>query len=37
MDNKLYNVAIYIDYENVYKTLLFQYKNLLRLGFSKNP
>lgn len=33
MDNKLYNVAIYIDYENVYKTLLFQYKNLLRLGF----
>ena len=33
MDNKLYNVAIYIDYENVYKTLLGQYKNLLRLGF----
>lgn len=33
MDNKLYNVAIYIDYENVYKTLLSQYKNLLRLGF----
>lgn len=33
MDNKLYNVAIYIDYENVYKTLLYQYKNLLRLGF----
>lgn len=33
MDNKLYNVAIYIDYENVYKTLLNQYKNLLRLGF----
>ena len=33
MDNKLYNVAIYIDYENVYKTLLNQRKNLLRLGF----
>jgi Protein of unknown function DUF88. len=33
MDNQLYNVAIYIDYENVYKTLLYQYKNLLRLGF----
>ena len=33
MDNKLYNVAIYIDYENVYKTLLGQSKNLLRLGF----
>lgn len=33
MDNKLYNVAIYIDYENVYKTLLYQYNNLLRLGF----
>lgn len=33
MENKLYNVAIYIDYENVYKTLLYQYKNLLRLGF----
>lgn len=33
MDKKLYNVAIYIDYENVYKTLLYQYKNLLRLGF----
>lgn len=33
MDNKLYNVAIYIDYENVYKTLLRQNKNLLRLGF----
>lgn len=33
MDSKLYNVAIYIDYENVYKTLLYQYKNLLRLGF----
>lgn len=33
MDNKLYNVAIYIDYENVYKTLLGQNKNLLRLGF----
>lgn len=33
MDNRLYNVAIYIDYENVYKTLLNQRKNLLRLGF----
>jgi predicted nuclease of predicted toxin-antitoxin system len=33
MDNKLYNVAIYIDYENVYKTLLGECKNLLRLGF----
>lgn len=33
MDNRLYNVAIYIDYENVYKTLLNQHKNLLRMGF----
>lgn len=33
MDNRLYNVAIYIDYENVYKSLLNQRKNLLRLGF----
>lgn len=33
MDNKLYNVAIYIDYENVYKTLLRKNMNLLRLGF----
>lgn len=33
MDNRLYNVAIYIDYENIYKTLLNQRKNLLRLGF----
>lgn len=30
---ELNNVAIYIDYENVYKTLALQYKNLLREGF----
>lgn len=35
MDNLqiLNNVAIYIDYENVYKTLAVQHKNLLREGF----
>ncbi len=33
MDNVLNNVAIYIDYENVYKTLAVQHKNLLREGF----
>ena len=33
MDNEFNNVAIYIDYENVYKTLALQYKNLLREGF----
>lgn len=33
MEDRLYNVAIYIDYENVYKTLLFRHTNLLRLGF----
>lgn len=27
------NVAIYIDYENVYKTLALEHKNLLREGF----
>lgn len=35
MDNNVImnNVAIYIDYENVYKSLAVQYKNLLREGF----
>lgn len=33
MENKLLNVAIYLDYENIHKTLLCQHKNLLRLGF----
>lgn len=33
MDDKFYNVGIYIDYENVYKSLLVQNTNLLRLGF----
>lgn len=27
------NVAIYIDYENIHKTLLSEYKNLLSIGF----
>lgn len=29
----LNNVAIYIDYENVYKSMAKQHKNLLREGF----
>lgn len=33
MEDKLYNVAIYIDYENIHKSLLCQHMNLLRLGF----
>ena len=33
MENDFYNVAVFIDYENIYKTLLFQRKNLLREGF----
>lgn len=35
MDNlyEMNNVAIYIDYENVYKTLAIHHKNLIREGF----
>lgn len=32
-DNHFYNVALFVDYENVYKTLLKEYKNAIRLGF----
>lgn len=31
--NKFYNVALFIDYENVCKILLSQYTNIIRLGF----
>lgn len=31
--NKFYNVALFIDYENVSRTLLKQYQNIIRLGF----
>lgn len=31
--NEFYNVALFIDYENVCKTLLKQYTNVIRLGF----
>lgn len=31
--NKFYNVALFIDYENVCKILLKQYTNIIRLGF----
>ena len=31
--NELNNTAVFIDYENIYKSLLYEYKNLLRLGF----
>lgn len=33
---EMYNVAIYIDYENIYKTLLKEKKNLLREGFFES-
>lgn len=32
-NHELVNVAVFVDYENVYKTLLEQNKNLLRLAF----
>lgn len=32
-DEIFHNVALYIDYENVYKTLRKDYKNIIRLGF----
>lgn len=31
--NEFYNVALFVDYENVCKTLIRQYKNVIRLGF----
>lgn len=31
--DKFYNVAIFIDYENVHKTLVRRYENAIRLGF----
>lgn len=31
--NKFYNVALFIDYENICKTLIKQYTNVIRLGF----
>lgn len=31
--NKFYNVALFIDYENVSRTLLKQHQNIIRLGF----
>lgn len=30
---EFHNVAVFIDYENIYKTLLPEHKNLLRMGF----
>lgn len=36
LNNEMYNVAIYIDYENIYKTLLKERKNLLREGFFES-
>ena len=33
---EMFNVAIYIDYENIYKTLLKEKKNLLREGFFES-
>ena len=30
---EFHNVAIFIDYENIYKVLLPENKNLLRMGF----
>ena len=36
LNNEMYNVAIYIDYENIYKTLLKEKKNLLREGFFES-
>lgn len=32
-DAPFYNVALFIDYENVYKSLRREYKNAIRLGF----
>lgn len=32
-EEMFHNVALYIDYENVYKTLRKDYKNIIRLGF----
>jgi uncharacterized LabA/DUF88 family protein len=31
--NKFYNVALFIDYENICKTLIKQHTNVIRLGF----
>ena len=34
MENKdLYNVALFIDYENVYRNLLEENRNVIREGF----
>lgn len=32
-DNNFYNVALFIDYENVCKVLIRKYQNVIRLGF----
>lgn len=32
-DARFYNVALFIDYENVYKSLRREYKNAIRMGF----
>lgn len=34
--NELYNVALFIDYENVYKNLLEEKRNAIRDGFFEN-
>ena len=31
--NKFYNVALFIDYENICKTLIKKHTNVIRLGF----
>lgn len=36
LSSEMNNVAIYIDYENIYKTLLKERKNLLREGFFES-
>jgi len=36
LNNEMHNVAIYIDYENIYKTLLKERRNLLREGFFES-
>lgn len=33
--NNLYNAALFIDYENVYKNLLHENRNIIRDGFLK--